>query len=56
MKPISICEKPSFKKLITGLTNDNFVPDRRIINKLLNKYNDYVNDLRVKISMQKYIC
>lgn len=53
MKPISTCEKPSFEKLITGLTNDNFVPDRRIINnKLVNKYNDYVNDLIVKMSMQ----
>jgi len=57
MKPISTCEKPSFKKLITGLTNDNFVPDRRIINKeLVNKYNWYVNDLIEKISKQKYIC
>jgi len=57
MKPISTCEKPSFKKLITGLTNDNFVPNRRIINnELVTKYNDYVNDLIVTISMQKYIC
>lgn len=57
MKPISTCEKPSFKKLITGLTNDNFVPDRRTINKeLVNKYNCYVNYLIEKISQQKYIC
>jgi len=57
MKPISTCEKPSFKKLITGLTNDNFVPDRRTINKeLVNKYNCYVNYLTEKISKQKYIC
>ncbi|XP_025202226.1 uncharacterized protein LOC112599519 [Melanaphis sacchari] len=57
MKPISTCEKPSFKKLITGLTNDNFVPDRRIINKeLVNKYNCYVDDLIEKVSKQKYIC
>lgn len=51
MKPISTCGKPSFKKLITGLTNDNFVPDRRTINKELeNKYNCYVNYLIEKIS------
>lgn len=57
MKPISTCEKPSFKKLITGLTNDNFVPDRRILNKeLINKYNWYVCDIIEKISKQKYTC
>lgn len=57
MNPISTCEKPSFKKLITGLTNDTFVPYRRIINtELINKYNCYVSDLIEKISMQKYIC
>lgn len=57
MKPISTCEKPSFKKLITGLTNDHFVPDRRVINKeLVNKYNCYVKDLIGKITKQKYIC
>jgi len=39
------------------LTNDNFVPDKRIINKkLVNKYNCYVNYLIEKISKQKYIC
>lgn len=57
MKPISTCEKSSFKALITGLTNDNFVPNRKTIqNILLNKYNLYISDLKEKIDAQKYVC
>jgi len=58
MKPISTCEKPSFRALIIGLTSDNFVPDRRAIsNQLLNKYNtSFVTDLTNLISEEKYVC
>jgi len=57
MKPISTCEKPSFRALITGLTSDNFVPDRRAIsNLLLNKYKTYVTDLTNLISEKTYVC
>ncbi|KAL4153924.1 hypothetical protein QTP88_001757 [Uroleucon formosanum] len=57
MKPISTCEKPSFRTLIIGLTSDNFVPDRRAIsNQLLNKYKTYVTDLTNVISEKMYKC
>ncbi|KAL4153741.1 hypothetical protein QTP88_001574 [Uroleucon formosanum] len=57
MKPISTCEKPSFRALIIGLTSDNFVPDRRAIsNQLLNKYKTYVTDLTNVISEKMYKC
>lgn len=57
MKPISTCEKPSFRALIIGLTGDNFVPDRRAIsNQLSNKYKRYVTDLTNLISEKMYVC
>lgn len=57
MKPISTCEKPSFKALIVGLTNDKFVPDRRIIsNELRNMYKKYVSDLTGIIAERMYVC
>lgn len=57
MKPISTCEKPSFKALVTGLSNDNFIPNRRAINhELLYKYTTYVSDLTETISKQMYVC
>jgi len=42
------CEKPSFKRLITGLTgsNDSIIPNRRQLSKHLdNKYETYVSIL-----------
>lgn len=45
MKPLIICEKPSFKRLIQGLTSDKIVLQHRrvLVNELKFKYKSYLN-------------
>lgn len=58
MKPLITCEKPSFKRLIQGLTSQNMVlPHRRVIaNELKAKYEYYVKMLTELIENQNFIC
>ncbi|XP_029348045.1 uncharacterized protein LOC115034759 [Acyrthosiphon pisum] len=60
MRPIVTCEKPSFRRLIQGLTgiNDSTVlPNHKNISKILQlKYDNYVSMLTNLIEKQKHIC
>jgi len=58
MKPLITCEKPSFKRLIQGLTSQHMVlPHRRVIaNELKTKYEYYVKMLTGLIENQNFIC
>lgn len=58
MKPLITCEKPSFKRLIQGLTSKNIViPHRRVIAKELKvRYEYYVKMLTELIENQNFIC
>ncbi|KAE9522359.1 hypothetical protein AGLY_017237 [Aphis glycines] len=59
MRPLSTCEKPAFKNLIKGLTNNEeiYIPDHRVIGAKLNEdYKAYVTKLTEQISMKSYIC
>lgn len=45
MRPLSTCEKPAFKNLIKGLTNneETYIPDHRVIGAKHNEdYKAYV--------------
>lgn len=58
MKSLITCEKPSFKRLIQGLTSKNIVhPHRKVItNELKVRYENYVNMLTELIENQNFIC
>ncbi|XP_060845241.1 uncharacterized protein LOC132924816 [Rhopalosiphum padi] len=60
MRPLVTCEKPSFRKLILGLTQSNdetILPNRKQISKqLTTNYNAYVLMLTDVIEKQNYIC
>ncbi|XP_022181577.1 uncharacterized protein LOC111041578 [Myzus persicae] len=59
MCPLRTCEKPSFKRLIIGLTgsNDSIIPNRRQLSKLLdNKYESYVSMLMELIAKSSFVC
>lgn len=58
MKPLITCEKPSFKRLIQGLTSQHMVlPHSRVIaNELKAKYEYYVKMLTELIENQNFIC
>lgn len=59
MCPLRTCEKPSFKRLITGLTgsNDSIIPNRRQLSKHLdNKYESYVSMLMDLIAKSSFVC
>lgn len=56
--PLITCEKPSFKRLIQGLTSKNIVlPHRKVIAKELEvRYECYVKMLIKLIENQNFIC
>jgi len=58
MKPLATCEKPSFKRLIRGLTSDSIVlPYRKALASELNlKYKAYVEMLTDYIEKQSFVC
>ncbi|KAE9536196.1 hypothetical protein AGLY_007419 [Aphis glycines] len=58
MKPLITCEKPSFKRLIQGLTSKNIViSHRRVIAKEFKvRYKYYVKMLTELIENQNFIC
>lgn len=58
MKPLATCEKPSFKRLIRGLTSDSIVlPYRKALSSELNlKYKAYVEMLTDYIEKQNFVC
>lgn len=58
MKPLATCEKPSFQRLIRGLTSDYIVlPYRKaLVSELNHKYKAYVEMLTGLIEKQSYVC
>jgi len=60
MRPIITCEKPTFRKLILGLTQSNdetILPKRKqMLKQLTSNYNAYVLMLTDLIDKQNYIC
>lgn len=60
MRPLVTCEKPSFRKLILGLTQSNdetILPNRKqMLKQLKSNYNAYVLMLSDLIDKQNYIC
>jgi len=58
MKPLATCEKPSFKRLIRGLTSDSIVlPYRKALASELNlKFKAYVEMLTDYIEKQSFVC
>lgn len=60
MRPIVTCEKPTFRKLILGLTQSNdekILPNRKqILKQLTENYNSYVLMVTDLIEKQNYIC
>lgn len=60
MRPIVTCEKPTFCKLILGLTQSNdetILPNRKqMLKQLTSNYNAYVLMLTDLIDKQHYIC
>ncbi|KAF0752611.1 Dimer Tnp hAT domain-containing protein [Aphis craccivora] len=60
MRPIVTCEKPSFHRLIqglTGITDSTLFPNHKNISKLLQlKYENYVSMLTSLIEKQNHIC
>jgi len=58
MKPLATCEKPSFKRLIRGLTSDSIVlPYRKaLVSELNHKYKVYVEMLTGFIEKQSFVC
>jgi len=60
IRPIVICEKPSFHHLIqglTGITDSTLLSNHKNISKLLKlKYENYVSMLTNLIEKQNHIC
>lgn len=60
IRPLVTCEKPSFRKLIMGLTqsnNESILPNRKqLLKELTNKYYAYISMLNDSLKQTKYLC